>query len=230
VRTPVTEEQATMTRKATASNAPRIVAQYREQSLRYHDFCDSMRNLLVSLLESRGFKYQIAWRIKSLDSIREKIARNATHGKFYQRLSDVEDVAGIRIVFYLESDKRRFLSVLLRELTRDKLKIEEHRKDGGYRSTHVLAQFGGKRLVLSEYRRFAGLKCELQLTSALYHAWSEIEHDILYKRDRHLTPLRRAVLQALERELSGALEHQIRPASAILEAAARKARQRRSHA
>jgi ppGpp synthetase/RelA/SpoT-type nucleotidyltranferase len=172
-------------------------------------------------------KYQLSWRIKSLDGIRDKIARNAAKGKFYQRLSDVEDVAGIRIVFYLESDRRRFLSALVREMTRCRLQMEEHRKESGYRSTHVLAQLGKKRLSLSEYRRFAGFKCEIQLTSALYHAWSEIEHDILYKPDRHLRPLSRVDEEQLKRELNEAMEHHFQPASDILESVARRARRRR---
>ena len=116
-----------------------------------------------------------------------------------------------------------FVAPPTKELTRGKLTIEDHRKDSGYRATHVLAQYGRKRLALNEYRRFAGMKCELQLTSALFHAWSEIEHDILYKRCRPLRPLPRTVVQALKEQLNRAMEHHIQPASEILEAAARQA-------
>lgn len=215
-----------MARNPAKSNPTRIVAQYQQQALLYHDFCASVRNLLVSLLDSRRLKHQISCRIKTLDSIREKIVRNGARGKVYRQLSDVEDVAGIRIVFYLESDKRRFLAALFKELTRDRLQVEEHRKVRGYRSTHVLAQFGSKRLALNEYRRFAGLKCEIQLTSALYHAWSEVEHDILYKHDHRLEPARGATMLALKQELDEAMERHIQPASQALEAVARKAARR----
>jgi ppGpp synthetase/RelA/SpoT-type nucleotidyltranferase len=213
-----------MTHKHVTSNIARIVAEYREQSLVYHDFCGAMRNLLVSLLDQKQFKYQLSWRIKSLDSARAKIARNAALGKFYRRLADVEDLAGIRIVFYLESDKQRFLAALVDEMTRSKLRMEDHRKEQGYRATHVLAQLGRKRVTLNEYRRFAGLTCEIQLTSALYNAWSEVEHDILYKRDRKLAPLGRATEARLKRQLHEAMRHYLQPASDILESVAREAR------
>ena len=218
-----------MPRKPAMSDTARVVAQYREQSLLYHDFCASLSNLLVSLLDSKRFKYQISSRIKSLDSVCEKIERNAAKGKFYRQLGDVEDLAGIRVVFYLESDKRRFLSALFKELTRDRLRVQEHHKERGYRSLHILARFGSKRLALSEYRRFAGLKCEIQLTSALYHAWSEVEHDILYKRDHRQNPLDGAAVLTLKRELDEAMAGYIQPASEILEAVARKVRRGGTH-
>jgi ppGpp synthetase/RelA/SpoT-type nucleotidyltranferase len=206
----------------------RIVTEYHERALEYYDFLATMHNILVSLLHEQGVKYQISQRLKSVDSIREKIARNARTGKVYRQLSDVEDVAGIRIVFLLESDKRRFLAALLDELTRERLSLEDHRKASGYRATHVLAQLGRKRLSLQEYRRFAGLKCEIQLTSALYHAWSEIEHDILYKRNGHSKPLPPATAKALERQLAGALRDHLERAGDMLEVAAARARRARA--
>jgi ppGpp synthetase/RelA/SpoT-type nucleotidyltranferase len=219
-----------MKKKTVNSDAAHVVAEYRERSLVYHDFCAVMRNLLISLLDHGRFKYQMSCRIKSLDSIRDKISRNAAVGKVYRQLSDIEDVAGIRIVFYLESDQRRFLATLLREMTRSRLRIEEHRKTHGYRATHVLAQLGRKRVSLDEYRRFAGLTCEIQLTSALFNAWSEVEHDILYKRDRKGAPLGRAAEAQLKQQLNEAMRRHLQPASDILESVARKARPGRSRA
>lgn len=209
------------------SSAAGIIREYLEQAPTYVDFCGAVRNVLVSLLEEQGLKYQISWRVKSLDSVREKIARNAAGGRTFSRLEDVEDLAGIRIVFYLEIDKRRFLAAMSNALTRSRLRTEEHRKDTGYRATHVLVQLGRKRLALNEYRRFAGLKCEVQLTSALYHAWSEVEHDILYKRVQHLPKLAPAAEARLRAELTQAMDRYIQPASDILEALAERAGRRR---
>jgi ppGpp synthetase/RelA/SpoT-type nucleotidyltranferase len=201
-----------------------IVAEYHERALVYYDFLGAMHNILVRLLDQKGFKYQISRRLKTVESVREKIGRNASRGRVYRRLADVEDVAGIRIVFLLESDKRRFLAALRNELTRDRLILEDHRKTSGYRATHVLVQLGRKRLALQEYRRFTGLKCEIQLTSALYHAWSEIEHDILYKRNGHAKPLHAATAASLERQLAAALHEHLERAGEILEIAAARAR------
>jgi ppGpp synthetase/RelA/SpoT-type nucleotidyltranferase len=207
-----------------ASNLEAIAAEYREKSFVYYSFCSTMHNLLVNLLENKGFKYQISNRVKTLDSIKEKIERNKAKGKIYRRLSDIEDLAGVRVVFNLESDKRRFVTELYKEFTPDKMKIEEHHKEKGYRSTHVLAQFGKKRLRLIEYNNFAGLKCELQLTSALYHAWSEIEHDLFYKRAPHLKSLGHETVHALKKELEDVMINYIQSASETFEALDKKIR------
>ena len=69
---------------------------------------------------------------------------------------------------------------LLSELTGD-VTIKNHKKESGYEATHIITSFGKKRIALSEYSKFDGLKCEIQLTSILHHAWSEIEHDMIYK-------------------------------------------------
>ena len=208
------------------TNPSRIVDEYYRQDILYYDFCAAIRNVIVNLLEQGGFKYQLSWRVKSIESVREKIARHAALGKVYRRLADIEDLAGIRVVFYRESEKRRFHAALMREMSRAKLQTEEHRKDSGYRATHVLVQLGPKRATLNEYRRFAGLKCELQLTSALYHAWSEVEHDILYKRGPHVRSLDRATEARLTRELNDAMRRFIEPASDLLESVASRARGR----
>jgi putative GTP pyrophosphokinase len=203
---------------------PAILDEYREKSLLYHNFCSTMHNLLIILLDNLGFKYQISKRIKSPESIKSKMMQNALKGKIYLRLSDIEDIAGVRIVFYLESDKQRFIKALFKEFTPDKLSMEEHHKEKGYRATHVVLKFGKKRLSLNEYRNFTALKCELQMTSALYHAWSEIEHDIFYKLDPQLCLLDEASIQSLKNELEDAMINYVQGASEIFETVAKKIR------
>ena len=209
------------------SNPEKLIAEYHEKSLLYQNFCSTMQNLLINLLDNNGFKYQISMRLKSAESIREKITRNKSRGRTYTRLSDMNDLAGVRIIFYLESDKQKFIELLFREFSPDKMQIEEHEKESGYRSIHIVLQFGRKRLSLNEYRNFAGLPCELQLTSALYHAWSEVEHGIFYKRDNRLVDVDEESMQALKAELETALNHHIHSASNIFESVAERIKQLR---
>jgi ppGpp synthetase/RelA/SpoT-type nucleotidyltranferase len=204
------------------SYLPGILDEYRDKALLYHNFCSIMHNLLIILLDNLGFKYQISKRLKSPESIKNKILRNSLKGKIYRRLKDFVDIAGVRIVFYLESDKQRFIKALFKEFTPAKLSMEEHHKEKGYRSTHVVLKFGEKRLSLNEYRNFAGLACELQMTSALYHAWSEIEHDIFYKRDPQLILLDEKSLLSLKNELEDAMINYVQGASEIFETVAKK--------
>lgn len=58
--------------------------------------------------------------------------------------------------------------------------------DDGYNAQHLIIKFKEDRLNLTEYAQFEGLKCELQLTTVLYHAWSEVSHNITYKSPQGL--------------------------------------------
>lgn len=214
-----------MIQKPRKPDPEKLIAEYHEKSLLYQNFCSTMQNLMINLLDNNGFKYQISMRLKSVGSVREKIIRNGSRGRIYEQLSDLTDLAGVRIVFYLESDKQRFIDLLYREFSPDKMKMEEHHKENGYRSTHIVIQFSRKRLNLNEYRRFSGLNCELQLTSALYQAWSEVEHDIFYKADLHLNPDDQAAMHALRKEMEAAMKGHIQQASEILESVAEKMKQ-----
>ena len=51
----------------------------------------------------------------------------------------------------------------------------------GYVSLHYVLELSPERSRMSEYRRFAGLKAELQIRSLLQHVWAETEHDLGYK-------------------------------------------------
>ena len=81
-----------------------------------HDFCVTMKNLLVYLLLAKNYKYQIYYRIKSIDSLTKKIVKKTAEGTKVEKLGEIEDLAGIRIVFYLESDKKRFVSDFIQRI------------------------------------------------------------------------------------------------------------------
>ena len=190
---------------------------YKDNIQIYHDLCVTMQHLLISLLDNNDYKYQIYHRMKSIDSLKNKIIKKADKGIIYNNLGDISDLAGIRIIFYLESDKKQFIRDLYKELTPQNLKLVERNKEKGYRATHIIAEFGEKRLILAEYIRFAGLKCEVQLTSALYHAWSEIEHDIFYKPEKKAQELDQEIIMTLKKELEETLTNYIEKASDTFE-------------
>jgi hypothetical protein len=53
-----------------------------------------------------------------------------------------------------------------------------------YLSLHYVVDLSPQRCVLPEYRRFRGLKAEIQIRSLLQHVWAEVEHDLGYKSTR----------------------------------------------
>lgn len=162
-------------------NADKLLKEYNAKRELYRDFSLTVKSILERLLVD--FKFQvITAREKNPSRLHEKIIRKAKEkGNAYKSLDEIEDLAGVRVVFYLESQKQIFLDILKKEIGENNLSFEERYKAGGYRATHCIFSLDASRSILPEYKKFKGLKCEIQITSALYHVWSEIEHDIIYK-------------------------------------------------
>ena len=87
----------------------RLVREFEKKHLLYEEFCFSINKLLRNLLDEKKYKYQIYYRVKSASRLKEKISRKKKTGKTYRSLADIEDLAGIRIIFYLE----RFLEMMI---------------------------------------------------------------------------------------------------------------------
>lgn len=158
----------------------KLIKKFEKKQLLYEDFCLSINKLLRDLLDEKKYKYQIFYRIKSISRLKEKIVRKRRSKIIYKNLSDIGDLAGVRIVFYLESEKEKFMDDLKKELP-NIVSVQELEKNNGYRAKHVVVKLDRKRLQLSEYKKFRGLRCEIQLLSIFNHVWAELEHDWIYK-------------------------------------------------
>ena len=156
-----------------------LVQDFEKKRPLYEEFCLAAEKFLVGVLKERKYQFQIYYRIKSLERLEEKITRKKKQKKLFRTISEIEDLAGIRIVFYLESDKEKFIKDLESKMLI--CCIEDLEKQNGYRAKHVIVTFDKKRLNLQKYKKFKNLKCEVQLVSIFSHAWSELEHDWLYK-------------------------------------------------
>lgn len=157
-----------------------LVDQFKTERPLYEEFSVAVYKLLESILVEGGYKYHMSSRIKELEKLEEKIHRKRSEGRVYKQLSDIEDIVGLRIIFYFEAEKKEFLKKLKKEI-HGELEVEEQKKKSGYEAIQIIASLGEERINLAEYKKFIDLKCEIQLTSILHHAWSEIEHDLIYK-------------------------------------------------
>ena len=117
--------------------------------------------------------------------------------KSYSNLSDITDLAGVRVTAYFADDVDLIAKMLSSEFSVDeKSSIDKRQYENpnqfGYLSLHYVLSFNTNRADLAEYRKFSGLKCEVQVRSILQHAWAEIEHDLGYKSTNGVpAPLRR---------------------------------------
>ena len=127
--------------------------------------------------------HSVTSRLKERCKVEEKLKRG---GKEYQRLSDITDVAGVRIITHFDDEVDRIGTLVEAEFDIDRNRSVDKRQllDAdrfGYLSLHYISGFNEQRLRLTENARYGGLWCEVQIRSILQHAWAEIEHDLGYK-------------------------------------------------
>ena len=204
-----------------ASYEQRLLDAYSKDRQRYEEFSMAVCKLLDLFLKSGGYRYQITYRTKEPERLRAKIARKAAQGVRYGQLGDIEDLAGLRVIFHSESGKSRFLGAIGDEIS-GPMRFEERKTRSGYEATHIIVALGPKRLQLSEYKRFEGMKCEIQVTTILRHAWAEIEHDLIYKDVNGLRQRDPEKFLALQGKLGEIMEKYIQRAGEELEVVLRE--------
>lgn len=189
---------------------PQILKEYKAQSPHYEDLAKSVKKILGSLLKENNFFYQTTtYRLKNLPSLAKKVSDGN-----YKKLSDIYDVAGCRVIFYLESDIDRFTRLIYEEFGKENIvKYALKYSEEGYNAQHVVIKLNKERLGLSEYSKFKGLVCEIQLTTVLFHAWSEMEHDTIYKPKKELQKFNQEYFKSLEDEFSKIMKDHIKQAS-----------------
>jgi len=129
-------------------------------------------------------------RIKDFDSFYEK-ANKQVDGKlkYTSPFEQISDLVGIRIVVIAQRNVAE-----VRDAIRDALdafdeedKAAELLKKGqlGYESYHFLCRLGNNRATLREYVGLCDQPFEIQVRTALQHAWAENEHRIQYKKSKN---------------------------------------------
>jgi len=163
-----------------------IVQEYKGLKPNYDNYVSVIKHLLSSLTSDLPLDFvTIEARAKEVESFRAKIQRE---DKYYtDPLSDVTDLAGLRIVTYQLADIDEVIRIVRENFDVD----EENSVDKsdvleadrfGYLSVHFVVKLKENRAVLPEYRAYAGLKMEIQIRTVLQHAWAAIDHKLRYKR------------------------------------------------
>ena len=135
-------------------------------------------NLEISKLEY----HSIFSRVKTVESFGNK----AKQEKYSHPIKEIYDMAGIRVITYLESDVQKIADIVEKLFAIDKdNSLDQSKLLGsdrvGYRSVHYVATFDKSRCKLPEYSRYESMPFEIQLRSLLQHAWAEIDHDRNFK-------------------------------------------------
>jgi putative GTP pyrophosphokinase len=157
----------------------KVMAEFDARHLMLTAFCARTKSLIEACLQDADIRYQsVQARVKTRKKLREKYLNPA---KDYRKLDDITDLAGLRIITYYEDEVDHVAELMEREFdvdakdSVDKRDIEPDRF--GYRAINYICGHKEKRTTDVEYKQYAGVKCEIQVTSILGHAWSEIEHE-----------------------------------------------------
>jgi putative GTP pyrophosphokinase len=172
-----------------------VLAEYDRTVALYAAFVQKVESLMRDLLgDSKIGVHSITSRLKQRTSLAGKITK--VTGR-YESVSDITDVVGVRIICYFDDDVDRIAKIVEAEFDVDRAKSVDKRilldpDRFGYLSLHYVVTLRADRVALAEYKRYEGLKAEVQIRSLLQHAWAEIEHDLGYKTARAIPrPIRR---------------------------------------
>ncbi len=140
--------------------------------------------LIKDELEQIGLHPTIKSRVKTFDSYYSKILRLLSKQVNKKEVIEIYDVIGLRIVCPFLDDLQKVENHVKQkyDVVRIECKGSEHSfREFGYKSTHFLINVPKEMLV--QCKTAGPLLCEIQLLSILQDAWSEVEHELIYKTD-----------------------------------------------
>uniref|UniRef100_A0AAU2UWS2 RelA/SpoT domain-containing protein n=1 Tax=Streptomyces sp. NBC_00003 TaxID=2903608 RepID=A0AAU2UWS2_9ACTN len=146
-----------------------------------------LRSLIEQLCRDAGLKpHSVEARAKDPASLLDKFRRHPG----YERLSDAEDLCGVRIVTFFLADVEQVRVLLKRGFTILKEESREAPSPDafGYRSLHLIGCLDKSRNKLPEYAPYADFRVEFQVRTVLQHAWGAISHSLDYKNEAETPP------------------------------------------
>lgn len=136
-------------------------------------------NEQFSLEHDRNRIESIKTRLKSMDSILEKLHRRGLPVTLASLEENLNDVAGVRVICSFVDDIYVLVDCLLRQDDITLLQVKDyikHPKANGYRSLHLIISVP---IFLQEETK--RMKVEVQLRTIAMDFWASLEHKIYYK-------------------------------------------------
>lgn len=172
-----------------------VVDEFIARYIKEYDFYDQAARLAMQLLESSlksaGVRCIVTARAKSLSRLEDKCRKRCeerAYASVDDIFADIVDLAGVRVALYFPGEEEHVDRAIGRLFTllEGKKSFPEEKKDrsskrfSGYRASHYRVRLRDDQLGEAE-KRYAEAKIEIQVASVLMHAWSEVEHDLVYK-------------------------------------------------
>ena len=140
----------------------------------------------LNLKKNRTPIHHIESRLKSPESIIEKIGRYGKERTLENIEKYIMDIAGVRVICSYISDVYNLLDLLQRQDDLEIVTVKDYianPKPNGYRSLHVIVRIPVYFLDAKQM-----VPVEIQLRTVAMDFWASLEHDIRYKKDKAALP------------------------------------------
>ena len=160
-----------------------ILEQYRENKDTFEQLGNIVQGILEKLVRDAGIRVMtVEHRVKKEQSLVGKLYRK---GDKYQRLEDITDILGNRVVCYFSDDVDVIGSLVEQNFVVDRENSVDKRKlmqanSFGYLSLHYVCSLPADAGYPEEV---CGRRFEIQIRTILQHVWDAINHDMGYKGD-----------------------------------------------
>jgi len=152
-------------------------------------------NEQFSLLHEHNPIESIRTRIKSFDSIREKMSRKGLPMTIDSIEENLFDIAGVRVICAFVDDIYMLADCIIQQDDITLVAIKDYianPKENGYRSLHLIVEIP---IFLSDEKK--PVKVEVQLRTIAMETWANLEHRMRYKKD-----VSEEILRKIDAELS----------------------------
>lgn len=159
----------------------------------YENVARHCADLLEKRMTQEGIRGLVTWRVKKIDRLRQKLRKKWTTEPFSATSSIYEmvhDFAGIRVAPYFPGDQEKIHTLIKSSfdvVETKKFPSERVSDDSdnihefdGYKARHFIVRAKSDGLD-PDRRILCASTAEIQVASVLMHAWSEVEHDTIYK-------------------------------------------------
>lgn len=147
--------------------------------------------VLDSNLQSTGVRAIVTSRAKNPARLEVKVRQRAAKTAYTsveQIYDDIVDLAGVRVALYFPAERGEVGRVIrsLFALVSDPKEFPTpgqpsyKKRFSGYWATHYRVRLP-ETLLNESQKRYSEANVEIQVASVLMHAWSEVEHDLVYK-------------------------------------------------
>ncbi len=168
-----------------------FIGRYRKEFDFYEQSCRMVAQIIEVNLRSAGVRSIVTSRAKNPTRLEEKVRQRSAKAKYKDIddiYKDIVDLAGVRVALYFPGERDevgkivRSLFLLVDEPKEFPTKAEPTYKKrfSGYWATHYRVRIPDASLNESQ-KRYSEARVEVQVASVLMHAWSEVEHDLVYK-------------------------------------------------